>query len=348
MVWDQLTDAFQGAVQQVFWYFLRSSKTEQWHFRVSTLRAAPRAKGTRALPARRQRPIVLGMAAFPATVWVPSVSARSAVHIAWEGGRGIKLRKWLVGDVPPIGVDWRPNHAAGPPRASPTMDPLASVHIKSSFIMNGVCVRYRGWIDLDRLDGVGCLEYDEERGRAGAAGHRKAPQVPLDLITVAAAAAAAATTTCRQGRGAATERSLRWCRDSLCGQTLAQAARLNCRFRDERGAPPSPLRGQHFSHACQPAGGGRLATAVEALAINTSVTVGAASPDVRAHPPIRQPDLPACGIRLSETDAPTEHRMPLGERANAVREEAKCTRPLLLLPMLGGLDELFGYLVSIL
>ncbi|KAL3243415.1 hypothetical protein MRX96_047443 [Rhipicephalus microplus] len=40
-----------------------------------------------------------------------------------------------------------------------------TVHIKSSFIMNGVCVRYRGWIDLDRLDGVGCLEYDEERGR---------------------------------------------------------------------------------------------------------------------------------------------------------------------------------------
>ncbi|KAH7983991.1 hypothetical protein HPB52_016032 [Rhipicephalus sanguineus] len=40
-----------------------------------------------------------------------------------------------------------------------------AVHIKSSFIMNGVCVRYRGWIDLDRLDGVGCLEYDEERGR---------------------------------------------------------------------------------------------------------------------------------------------------------------------------------------
>lgn len=29
--------------------------------------------------------------------------------------------------------------------------------------MNGVCVRYRGWLDLERLDGVGCLEYDEER-----------------------------------------------------------------------------------------------------------------------------------------------------------------------------------------
>lgn len=28
--------------------------------------------------------------------------------------------------------------------------------------MNGVCVRWRGWVDLERLDGVGCLEYDEE------------------------------------------------------------------------------------------------------------------------------------------------------------------------------------------
>lgn len=37
------------------------------------------------------------------------------------------------------------------------------VHIKSNFIMNGVCVRWRGWIDLERLDGVGCLEFNEER-----------------------------------------------------------------------------------------------------------------------------------------------------------------------------------------
>ncbi|KAG8293641.1 hypothetical protein J6590_098498 [Homalodisca vitripennis] len=26
-----------------------------------------------------------------------------------------------------------------------------------------VCVRWRGWIDLERLDGVGCLEFDEEK-----------------------------------------------------------------------------------------------------------------------------------------------------------------------------------------
>lgn len=37
------------------------------------------------------------------------------------------------------------------------------VHIRASFIMNGVCVRWRGWLDLERLDGVGCLEYCEER-----------------------------------------------------------------------------------------------------------------------------------------------------------------------------------------
>lgn len=43
---------------------------------------------------------------------------------------------------------------------------MFQVHIKSNFIMNGVCVRLRGWIDLERLDGVGCLEYNEERAAA--------------------------------------------------------------------------------------------------------------------------------------------------------------------------------------
>lgn len=37
------------------------------------------------------------------------------------------------------------------------------VHINSPFIMNGVCVKFRGWLDLQSLDGVGCIEYDEER-----------------------------------------------------------------------------------------------------------------------------------------------------------------------------------------
>ncbi|XP_015792233.1 protein big brother [Tetranychus urticae] len=38
------------------------------------------------------------------------------------------------------------------------------VHFKSSFIMNGVCVHCKGWIDLEKLEGIGCLEYDQERG----------------------------------------------------------------------------------------------------------------------------------------------------------------------------------------
>eukprot|EP00096_Caligus_rogercresseyi_P011698 TRINITY_DN4699_c0_g1_i1.p1 TRINITY_DN4699_c0_g1~~TRINITY_DN4699_c0_g1_i1.p1 ORF type:complete len:299 (-),score=103.38 TRINITY_DN4699_c0_g1_i1:273-1169(-) len=39
------------------------------------------------------------------------------------------------------------------------------VHIRSPFILNGVCVRWRGYLDLERLDGVGCIEFDEESAR---------------------------------------------------------------------------------------------------------------------------------------------------------------------------------------
>ncbi|KAL8585308.1 hypothetical protein ACOMHN_066896 [Nucella lapillus] len=40
------------------------------------------------------------------------------------------------------------------------------VHLKSQFILNGVCVIWRGWVDLVRLDGIGCLDFDEERAEA--------------------------------------------------------------------------------------------------------------------------------------------------------------------------------------
>jgi hypothetical protein len=36
------------------------------------------------------------------------------------------------------------------------------VHIRSPFILNGVCVRWKGYVDLERLDGAGCLEFDDE------------------------------------------------------------------------------------------------------------------------------------------------------------------------------------------
>jgi len=39
------------------------------------------------------------------------------------------------------------------------------VHLKSQFIMNGVCVIWKGWVDLQRLDGSGYLDFDEERAQ---------------------------------------------------------------------------------------------------------------------------------------------------------------------------------------
>ncbi|NP_001355638.1 core-binding factor subunit beta isoform X6 [Pongo pygmaeus] len=39
------------------------------------------------------------------------------------------------------------------------------VYLKAPMILNGVCVIWKGWIDLQRLDGMGCLEFDEERAQ---------------------------------------------------------------------------------------------------------------------------------------------------------------------------------------
>ena len=36
---------------------------------------------------------------------------------------------------------------------------LHQVHILSSFILNGVCVRWRGWLDLERLEGISMPKY---------------------------------------------------------------------------------------------------------------------------------------------------------------------------------------------
>lgn len=42
---------------------------------------------------------------------------------------------------------------------------LQQVFIKSRFIMNGVCVVWKGWLDLQRLDGAGYLEFDEDKAK---------------------------------------------------------------------------------------------------------------------------------------------------------------------------------------
>nr|CAB3228044.1 CBFB core-binding factor, b subunit [Phallusia mammillata] len=42
------------------------------------------------------------------------------------------------------------------------------VHLKAPFILNGVCVCWKGWVSLHRLDGMGCIEYDDERAQVEA------------------------------------------------------------------------------------------------------------------------------------------------------------------------------------
>jgi len=39
---------------------------------------------------------------------------------------------------------------------------IGKAHLKSRFVMNGVCVTFRGIIDLQRLDGMAYLEHDNE------------------------------------------------------------------------------------------------------------------------------------------------------------------------------------------
>ena len=42
---------------------------------------------------------------------------------------------------------------------------LFQVHIRSPLILNGVCVRFKGYVDMERLGGVACLEFDEESAK---------------------------------------------------------------------------------------------------------------------------------------------------------------------------------------
>ena len=42
------------------------------------------------------------------------------------------------------------------------------VYLQAPFILNGVCVCYKGWINMEGLDGMGHIEFDEERARIEA------------------------------------------------------------------------------------------------------------------------------------------------------------------------------------
>ena len=49
------------------------------------------------------------------------------------------------------------------------------VHLKSQFILNGVCVIWKGWLDLHRLDGIGSIEFDVERATVSTPYHTCKP-----------------------------------------------------------------------------------------------------------------------------------------------------------------------------
>ena len=63
---------------------------------------------------------------------------------------------------------WSADQSQG---ASPSNDYVnfdiepGKVHLKAPFILNGVCVCYKGWINTVRLDGMGRIEFDGERAQ---------------------------------------------------------------------------------------------------------------------------------------------------------------------------------------
>ena len=58
-----------------------------------------------------------------------------------------------------------------PPEVAPSSDTVnferepSKVHLVSRFIMNGVCIKWVGWVDLDMLTGKARLLFDEEQAK---------------------------------------------------------------------------------------------------------------------------------------------------------------------------------------
>jgi hypothetical protein len=42
---------------------------------------------------------------------------------------------------------------------------LFQVYIDSPLILNGVCLRWKGYINLEKLDGIGAIRFDEDAAR---------------------------------------------------------------------------------------------------------------------------------------------------------------------------------------
>ncbi|KAF7242687.1 Core-binding factor subunit beta [Varanus komodoensis] len=70
-----------------------------------------------------------------------------------------------------LSLQFFPASWQGEQRQAPTREYVdferegGKVYLKAPMILNGVCVIWKGWIDLQRLDGMGCLEFDEDRAQ---------------------------------------------------------------------------------------------------------------------------------------------------------------------------------------
>ncbi|XP_014403283.1 PREDICTED: core-binding factor subunit beta [Myotis brandtii] len=92
---------------------------------------------------------------------------------------GLHSRIWLLQDSvlafvatgTNLSLQFFPASWQGEQRQTPSREYVdlereaGKVYLKAPMILNGVCVIWKGWIDLQRLDGMGCLEFDEERAQ---------------------------------------------------------------------------------------------------------------------------------------------------------------------------------------
>ncbi|XP_065423043.1 core-binding factor subunit beta isoform X5 [Chrysemys picta bellii] len=104
---------------------------------------------------------------LPVTSLCNSLSSESSSN--WE--KCYFLQHAFVATGTNLSLQFFPASWQGEQRQTPTREYVdfereaGKVYLKAPMILNGVCVIWKGWIDLQRLDGMGCLEFDEERAQ---------------------------------------------------------------------------------------------------------------------------------------------------------------------------------------
>uniref|UniRef100_A0A8C7Q1W1 Core-binding factor subunit beta n=1 Tax=Oncorhynchus mykiss TaxID=8022 RepID=A0A8C7Q1W1_ONCMY len=98
----------------------------------------------------------------------PHEERQARFHTACRDGRSEIA---FVATGTNLSLQFFPANLHGEQRQTPTREYVdfdretGKVYLKAPMILNGVCVIWKGWIDMLRLDGMGCLEFDEERAQ---------------------------------------------------------------------------------------------------------------------------------------------------------------------------------------